>query len=85
MGAVSQHAVGQAMTEAMRVILSAGGFTLGDSATDCAVGMSYVVSPPETPLQDRLEDPAPSVGAGPSWRHVVTPCAGGRSASGPRP
>jgi hypothetical protein len=61
-----EHVVGEAMTEAMRVILTAGGFTLGDSPTDYAVGMLYVASPPETPLRDTLEGPAPSGGAGPS-------------------
>jgi hypothetical protein len=70
--------VGDAMTRAIGEILTAGGFTMGESPNDLAVEMLYVVGPPPEPLLDRLgldalresgvrrEGPAPLGETGPS-------------------
>jgi len=48
-------AVGEAMKEAIRAILTAGGFTLGDSPDPYAPGMLYVLSPPPVRLLRQLQ------------------------------
>jgi hypothetical protein len=47
-------AVGEAMKGAMRTILTAGGFTVGDSPDPYAPDMLYVLGEPPTPLLDTL-------------------------------
>ncbi|MFI1734507.1 hypothetical protein ACH40E_35915 [Streptomyces acidicola] len=53
---VLQHggAVEDVMTRAIRDILTAGGFTVGDSPNDFAQEKVYVLRPPSGPLLERL-------------------------------
>ncbi|GGR21195.1 hypothetical protein GCM10010251_41380 [Streptomyces aurantiogriseus] len=69
--------VDDAMTRAIREILTAGGFTMGESPNDLVGELLYVVGPPAEPLLERLgldalrasgarqEGPAPSGEPGP--------------------
>ncbi|MDT7847609.1 hypothetical protein [Streptomyces justiciae] len=58
--AVGGGAVSEAIVEAIRAVLTRGGFTVEDSPNEYALGRLYLVSPPRTPLPDMLEGPASS-------------------------
>ncbi|MFF5492965.1 hypothetical protein [Streptomyces aquilus] len=55
-----KRAVTEAIVEAMRAVLTRGGFTVKDSPDEYSLGSLYLVSPPGTPLLDMLEGPASS-------------------------
>ncbi|MFF4544264.1 hypothetical protein [Streptomyces sp. NPDC001435] len=69
-------AIDSAMTEAIRAVLTAGGFDIGDSPNDFAEGAVYVIGPPRRRLLESLGLEAPCCGGVPGMGRGPAPVGG---------
>ncbi|UXY27027.1 hypothetical protein [Streptomyces sp. HUAS TT20] len=70
------NAIDKAMTEAIRAVLTAGGFEIGDSPNDFAEGTVYVIGPPRRRLLESLGLDAPCCGGAPDMGRGSVPVGG---------